>query len=129
MHIATLIIIPHNLTDCNSFSKNFYVEFFHKYVIIEIEYFVVFDRKYRKGCIFMREKLLFLGMLVMSVLYCIEVIPGGKFVTLNYVGFGIALITIVPWLLSIFISLRKKSKAKAEKEAAKAAKKAEKEKD
>lgn len=77
----------------------------------------------------MREKLLFLGMLVMSVLYCIEVIPGGKFVTLNYVGFGIALITIVPWLLSIFISLRKKSKAKAEKEAAKAAKKAEKEKE
>lgn len=77
----------------------------------------------------MREKLLFLGMLVMSVLYCIEVIPGGKFVTLNYVGFSIALITIVPWLLSIFISLRKKSKAKAEKEAAKAAKKAEKEKE
>lgn len=67
----------------------------------------------------MREKLLFLGMLVMSVLYCIEVIPGGKFEMLNYIGFGIALITIVPWLLSIFLSVRKKSKEKAKKQAAK----------
>lgn len=63
----------------------------------------------------MREKLLFLGMLVMSVLYCVEVIPGGEFEAINYIGFAIALITIIPWLVSILISLRKKSRKKAEK--------------
>ena len=75
----------------------------------------------------MREKLLFLGMLVMSVLYCIEVIPGGNFGIINYIGIAIAVITILPWLISILVSVRKKNKEKAEKEAKKAAKKAEKE--
>ncbi len=67
----------------------------------------------------MREKLLFLGMLVMSVLYCVEVIPGGKFEPLNYVGFAIALITIVPWLISILVSVRSKNKEKEAKKALK----------
>lgn len=60
----------------------------------------------------MREKLLFLGMLVMSILYCVEVIPDKNFGTLNYIGIGIALITIIPWLISILVSVRKNKKDK-----------------
>ena len=58
----------------------------------------------------MREKLLFLGLLVMCILYYIEVIPGGNYSTLNIVGFIISAITIVPWLVSILISTKKKRK-------------------
>ena len=71
----------------------------------------------------MREKLLFLGMLIMSVLYCVEVIPKGSFGVTNYIGFGIAIITIVPWLVSILLSLRKKNKEKAAETALKESKK------
>lgn len=67
----------------------------------------------------MREKLLFLGMLIMSVLYCVEVIGNGSFEIINYVGLGIALITIVPWLVSILISVRRKNKEKEAKKALK----------
>lgn len=66
----------------------------------------------------MKEKLLFLGMLIMCVLYYIEVIPGGGFSVLNWVGFVISAITLVPWLLSILMS-HKKKREKAEKKAAK----------
>ncbi len=67
----------------------------------------------------MREKLLFLGMLVMSILYCIEAIGNGSFEVINYIGFGIALITIIPWLISILVSVRKKNKEKELKKAMK----------
>lgn len=62
----------------------------------------------------MKEKLYFLGMLILSVLYCIEVIPEKNYGVLNYIAFVIVLITIIPWLISILISVKKKSKAKAE---------------
>ena len=71
----------------------------------------------------MREKLLFLGMLIMSVLYCVEVIPKGSFEALDYIGFGIAIITIIPWLLSILLSVRKKNRTKAAEKAYKNSKK------
>ena len=71
----------------------------------------------------MREKLLFLGMLVMSVLYCIEVIPKGSFEAANYIGFAIAIITIIPWLLSILFSISKKNREKAKEKAYKESKK------
>lgn len=56
----------------------------------------------------MREKLLFVGMLAMCILYYIEVIPNGNFSTLNWIGFVISAITIVPWLVSLLIGYKKK---------------------
>lgn len=56
----------------------------------------------------MREKLLFVGMLAMCILYYIEVIPSGNFSTLNWIGFVISAITIVPWLVSLLIGCKKK---------------------
>lgn len=66
----------------------------------------------------MKEKLLFLGMLVMCILYYIEVIPGGNYSVLNWIGFVISAITLVPWLISILMGMRKK-REKAELKAAK----------
>lgn len=71
----------------------------------------------------MREKLLFAGMLVMSVLYCIEVISNGEPGVLNYIGLALAFFTIVPWLVSVGVSISRKKK---EREAKKALKEAEK---
>lgn len=71
----------------------------------------------------MKEKLLFLGMLIMCVLYYIEVIPEGNFNTLNIVGFVISAITIVPWLISILVGLKKKREEKELKQAKAEAKK------
>lgn len=67
----------------------------------------------------MREKLLFAGMLVMSVLYCIEVIQNGAPDVLNYIGLAIAFFTVVPWLISVVISIRRKKKEYEEKKAQK----------
>ena len=53
----------------------------------------------------------------MCVLYYIEVIPGGDFSTLNIVGFVISAITIVPWLISILVGLKKKREEKEFKNA------------
>lgn len=63
----------------------------------------------------MKEKLLFLGMLVMCALYYIEVLPKGDITVLNWVGFVISAVTIVPWLISILKNQRKKDKKKAAK--------------
>lgn len=60
----------------------------------------------------MKEKLVFLGTLIMCVLYYIEVIPGGDFNTLNIVGFIVSAIVIVPWLISMFINVKKKREHK-----------------
>lgn len=56
----------------------------------------------------MKEKLLFLGMLIMCILYYIEVIPGGDFSALNWVGFVISALTLVPWLFSMLMNHKKK---------------------
>ena len=53
---------------------------------------------------FVKEKILFLGMLVMSVLYCIEVIPDAPFGTLNYIGFAIAAVVLIPAAGSVYFS-------------------------
>ncbi len=72
----------------------------------------------------MREKLLFVGMLAMSFMYCLEVIPHGPYTTLNYIGFVIAAVTIIPWIISQVLAYKKwrrgreASKALREKERA-----------
>ncbi|MBP1573360.1 MAG: hypothetical protein J6A55_06125 [Oscillospiraceae bacterium] len=79
----------------------------------------------------MKEKLLFLGLLILSVLYWVEVVPirVGSYEWYQYLGLGITILTVVPWLISILVDTLKKRKAKekkaAEKAAAKAAKQAE----
>ena len=74
----------------------------------------------------MKEKVLFLGMLVMSVLYCIEVIPNGPFGTLNYIGFAIAAVVLIPAAVGQALSIRKWLKNRAAKKALKAQEKAKK---
>lgn len=69
----------------------------------------------------MREKLLFLGMLILSVLYWVEVVGAGSYEWYQYIGLAITVLTILPWLISILISQRKKSKERAEEAALKAA--------
>lgn len=71
----------------------------------------------------MKEKLLFLGLLILSVLYWIEVFSThiSTYEWYQYLGLAITIITVLPWLIGMLISERKKSKAKAEKAAAKAA--------
>ena len=67
----------------------------------------------------MKEKILFLGMLVMSVLYCIEVIPDAPFGTLNYIGFAIAAVVLIPAAIGQVISIRKWLKNREAKKALK----------
>ena len=74
----------------------------------------------------MKEKFLFLGMLAMSALYCIEVIPNAPFGTLNYVGFAIAAVVLIPTAVGQALSLRKWLKNRAAKKALKEKEKLEK---
>ena len=73
----------------------------------------------------MKEKLLFLGMLILSVLYWIEVVPqiSDGLEALQYVGLAITVITVLPWLIGTYVAAHKKGKEKAAKAAAKEAKK------
>lgn len=79
----------------------------------------------------MKEKLLFLGLLILSVLYWIAVVnvKVNSYEWYEYLGLGITVVTVVPWLISILVDTIKKRKAKekkaAEKAAAKAAKQSE----
>lgn len=67
----------------------------------------------------MKEKLLFLGMLIMCVLYYVEVLPTSNLSTLNIIGFVISAITIVPWLISMLVGYKKKREEKELKESKK----------
>ena len=67
----------------------------------------------------MREKLLFVGMLAMCVMYCLEVIPHQPYTALNYLGFAIAAITIIPWSISQAISWKRWRKSRAANKALK----------
>ena len=71
----------------------------------------------------MKEKLLFLGLLILSVLYWIAVVNPkvSSYEWYEYVGLGITLVTVIPWLLSILIDTVKKRKTKEKKAAKKAA--------
>ena len=69
--------------------------------------------------IFVKEKILFLGMLVMSVLYCIEAIGNAPFGTLNYLGFAIAAVVLIPAAVSQAIGIRKWLKNREAKKALK----------
>lgn len=71
----------------------------------------------------MKEKLLFLGLLILSVLYWIAVVNPkvSSYEWYEYVGLGITLVTVIPWLCSILIDTVKKRKAKEKKAAKKAA--------
>lgn len=71
----------------------------------------------------MKEKLLFIGLLILSVLYWIEVFGSDSYEWYQYAGLGITLVTVIPWLIGILVSLSKKGKDK-EKEEAYAASKA-----
>ncbi len=76
----------------------------------------------------MKEKLLFLGMLILSVLYWIEVVSihDPSYEWYQLLGLAITVVTILPWLIATLIAARKKSRAKAEKEAYKEKAKADK---
>ena len=71
----------------------------------------------------MKEKLLFLGLLILSVLYWIAVVNPkvSSYEWYEYVGLGITLVTVIPWLLSSLIDTVKKRKTKEKKAAKKAA--------
>lgn len=60
----------------------------------------------------MKEKIYFVCTLFLAIMYCVEVIPKGNYNVANYIAFAIALVTIISWLLSILIAIKKKSKEK-----------------
>ncbi len=74
----------------------------------------------------MKEKLLFLGLLILSVLYWIEVVnlKVSSYEWYEYLGLGITVVTVLPWLISILVDVVKKRKNREQKAAAKAAEKA-----
>ena len=70
----------------------------------------------RKGMvIIMKEKLLFLGLLVLSILYWIEVFSvKATYEWYEYLGLAITLVTVIPWLIGILLRTMKKEKKKDE---------------
>lgn len=60
----------------------------------------------------MKEKIYFVLTLILAILYCVEVLPKGSYSLTNYIAFGIALVTILSWLLSILFAIKKKQKEK-----------------
>lgn len=78
----------------------------------------------------MKQKLLALGMLILSILYWIEVVDlhDPSYEWYQLVGLAITVLTLLPWLIATLLEARKKGKAKAEKEAYKQFKESRKEK-
>ncbi len=71
----------------------------------------------------MKEKLLFLGLLILSVLYWIAVVNPrvSDYEWYELLGLGITIVTVIPWLLSMLFGMVKKRKEKEKKAAKKAA--------